>query len=69
LLKRERSGGDKRGAYATLTDQSRDALRSAWPIYARGIRDYFACHLSETELNVLAEALRRVYHAAQEIER
>ena len=69
FLKRERSGGDKRGAYATLTDQGRDALRSAWPVYARGIRDYFARHLSETELSVLTEALGRVYHAAQGIER
>jgi DNA-binding MarR family transcriptional regulator len=65
LLTRERGGADKRGAYAVLTERGREALRAAWPIYARGINDYFIHHLSETEIGVLTEALARIYDAAQ----
>ncbi|HEV8191696.1 MAG TPA: MarR family transcriptional regulator [Ktedonobacterales bacterium] len=66
LLRRERCGTDKRGAYAVLTEKGMDALRHAWPIYARGIQEYFAQHLTAGELTTLTTGLGRVFHAAQE---
>jgi DNA-binding MarR family transcriptional regulator len=59
-------GDDKRGAYAVLTERGREALRAAWPIYARGIAGYFARHLTDDEARVLNDALGRVYAAAQQ---
>jgi hypothetical protein len=55
-------------AYAVLTEAGR-AAREAWPIYAQGIRDYFACQLTDGELSVLAEALGRVYEAGVRTQR
>ncbi len=65
LLRRERCGTDKRGAYAVLTEKGLDALRKAWPIYASGIQEYFARHLTADELDTLASALGRVFQAVQ----
>lgn len=66
LLVRERCGADRRGAYAVLTERGVEALRRAWPVYARGISKYFVNHLSEEEKEVLASALERVYTNALE---
>ena len=66
LLTRERDGTDRRGAYAVLTEQGYQALRKAWPVYARGIRAHFARHLHEAELHTLTHGLQRVLDAARE---
>jgi DNA-binding MarR family transcriptional regulator len=63
LLRRERSETDRRGAYAVVTEQGMEALRRAWPIYARGIARHFARYLSDEEVRILTEALGRVYAA------
>lgn len=60
LLRRERVDTDRRGAYATLTDKGREAMRKAWPVYAQGIANYFAAHLSEAEAAQLRDLLSRV---------
>jgi DNA-binding MarR family transcriptional regulator len=60
LLQRERVDTDRRGAYATLTDKGREAMRKAWPVYAQGIAGYFAAHLSEAEAAQLRDLLSRV---------
>lgn len=60
LLRRERCGSDRRGAYAVLTEEGRGALEAAWPVYGRGIREYFLSYLADGELDALAEALGRV---------
>lgn len=65
LLGRERTGEDRRGAYAVLTEQGLEALRQAWPVYARGIKNYFADLLTEEEITVLTGALERVYNHSQ----
>jgi len=64
LLLRERSGTDRRGAYAVITEQGVAALRRTWPIYARGISEYFAQWLTLEEAQLLEAALRRILHAA-----
>ncbi|HKV84017.1 MAG TPA: MarR family transcriptional regulator [Ktedonobacterales bacterium] len=61
LLVRERCADDRRGAYATLTDAGRIALRAAWPIYAEGIARYFARALTDAEADTLTHALTRIY--------
>ena len=65
LLTRERSGKDRRGAYAVLTEKGHAALRQAWPVYARGIASHFAQHLDAVEARTLTEALQRVLDAAR----
>lgn len=60
LLTRERSGGDRRGAFAVLTQRGAAALLAAWPIYAHGIAAHFARYLTDAEVSVLTAALERV---------
>jgi DNA-binding MarR family transcriptional regulator len=57
FIRRQKSKEDKRGSYAALTDEGERALRTAWPIYARGIKEYFAALLSEEQLIRLKESL------------
>ena len=63
LLVRERSGSDRRGAYAVITEEGIAALRRSWPVYARGIQQHFARWLSDEEARVLETALGRVLEA------
>ncbi|MDQ6709612.1 MAG: MarR family transcriptional regulator [Candidatus Dormibacteraeota bacterium] len=60
LIVRERLDGDRRGTVAVLTAAGRQALRRAWPVYARGINEYFLTALSSGELRTLAAALGKV---------
>lgn len=65
LLVRERSGSDRRGAYAVLTSKGLTALRQAWPTYAKGIQQHFLSQLSDAEVRTLTEALERVLAVAR----
>ena len=64
LLLRDRSGADRRGAYAVITEHGIAALRRTWPIYARGIAEYFAQWLTPEEAQLMEAALWRVVQAA-----
>jgi DNA-binding MarR family transcriptional regulator len=64
FLTRDRCGTDRRGAYAVLTEQGIAALRRAWPVYARGISQYFAQWLTPQEAQVLGSAFERIVEAA-----
>src|SRR2546421_7761208 len=64
FLTRDRCGTDRRGAYAVITEQGVAALRRAWPIYARGISQYFAQWLTPEEAQLLESALGRILQAA-----
>jgi DNA-binding MarR family transcriptional regulator len=64
FLTRDRCGTDRRGAYAVLTEQGMAALRRAWPVYARGISQYFAQWLTPQEAQVLGSALERIIEAS-----
>lgn len=59
-LVRDRVTGDRRGAYAVITAAGSAAVRAAWPLYARGILDYFACGLSPEEMSLLAALLQKI---------
>lgn len=65
LLRRERTARDRRGAYAVLTDEGQHALDRARPVYAQGIVQYFARHLSDPEVRTITTALERVDAAAR----
>ncbi|MDQ6917730.1 MAG: MarR family transcriptional regulator [Candidatus Dormibacteraeota bacterium] len=60
LVERQRSADDRRGVTLTLTEQGRSALRRAWPVYAKGIRNGFLAKLSSEEVATLRGALSRV---------
>ncbi len=60
LLTREASPEDGRGAYAVLTDAGLAALRQAWPVYARGIQQGFAQHLSKDDAKHLTDLFERM---------
>lgn len=63
LIIREVDQTDRRGAYAILAAKGKQALRQAWPIYGKGIQQYFARHLTAREASVLNRLLRRVAKA------
>ncbi|OXM82888.1 MarR family winged helix-turn-helix transcriptional regulator [Paenibacillus rigui] len=65
LIQREKSEEDRRGAYAVLTDEGENQLRKAWPIYARGIKQYFAASLSDEEVEILTRSLGLIYNELQ----
>ena len=66
LLRRDRSGSDRRATYAVLTLKGFRAFRRAWPVYAQGIRKYFVQALSEEELGELTRVLERVKKAVHQ---
>ncbi len=66
LLRRETATTDRRGAYAVLTDAGITAMRAAWPVYARGITEFFARYLSDADAASLTDALGRILAATRE---
>lgn len=64
LVQRKSVFEDGRGAVATLTPAGREALRAAWPVYARGINQLFLSHLSARDVNTFARVFDRVRQAA-----
>src|SRR5215470_975827 len=63
LLLRDRSGTDRRGAYAVITEKGITALRKAWPVYARGIAEYFAQWLTPEQALLLESAFGAMLQA------
>lgn len=66
LLRREPDPDDGRGLYAVLTEEGLEALRTTWPIYARGIAEHFGRHLTDEEVEVLDRAFSCILSAARE---
>jgi len=64
MLARERSGTDRRGAYAVITEQGRAVLRLMWPTYARSIAEYFTQWLTLEEAQLLEAAFGRILGTA-----
>jgi DNA-binding MarR family transcriptional regulator len=64
LARREPDPADGRGSYAVLTDTGRSALHDAAPVYLHGIATYFTGQLSDAELQIMHDALRRVLEYA-----
>lgn len=66
LLERVTCASDGRGRYAVLTARGEQAFRSAWPIYASGIRAHFGDLLKDEEAETIGIALLRVAKVVQE---
>jgi DNA-binding MarR family transcriptional regulator len=60
LVERQPAHDDRRGITLRLTDGGRKALRRAWPVYARGIREQFLAKLSPDEVATVRTAMARV---------
>ena len=60
LVVKEDYPGDRRSAYAVITDQGRRAFRTAAPIYLQAIEDKFAAALTNEELEQVAVLLNKV---------
>jgi DNA-binding MarR family transcriptional regulator len=60
LLRREKAQGDRRGAFACLTDKGAELRRRMWPHYRRAIREVFADALSESESEAMVRSLKKV---------
>ena len=65
LVGREIADEDRRGAFAVLTPAGREALRRAWPVYARGINELFLSRLSEREVELVNAVFGRVRAGAR----
>jgi DNA-binding MarR family transcriptional regulator len=65
LVDRQAHPTDGRSTYATITSAGRRRLRTAAPVYLRGIEQHFARHLSDRELKTVEDALRRVQQAGE----
>jgi len=63
LLRREEVPGDRRAAYASITDAGVQQLRAMWPVYARVVREHFEPSVEEPE--ALRDTLARVADSAR----
>jgi DNA-binding MarR family transcriptional regulator len=63
-LRRETVAGDRRGAYAVLTDDGRACLRRMWPVYERALAQHVPAALGE-DAGIVRDALRRVATSAR----
>jgi DNA-binding MarR family transcriptional regulator len=69
LLTRTRTAHDLRGYEARITPAGRKALRSANKRHLADIRELFLDHVTEEQLEVLAEVWRRVKAANADLDR
>jgi DNA-binding MarR family transcriptional regulator len=63
LVSRCSCENDARGAYAVITDAGRERLAQARITHLAGIRELFAAHYTEAELDQLAPMLERLLPA------
>jgi DNA-binding MarR family transcriptional regulator len=59
LLRRERVPGDRRGAYAVLTEDGETMLRRMWPVYSR-VLDEVLVGLDAARAEILRELLEGI---------
>jgi DNA-binding MarR family transcriptional regulator len=64
VVAREPDPDDRRASLVVLTDEGRALLRRMWPVYRRGIAEYFAKQL-EGDPGKLSATLRRVADSAR----
>jgi DNA-binding MarR family transcriptional regulator len=64
VLRRERCSGDRRGAYAVITEAGQETLAAMRPVYRRTVEAHFLPQLGEQAQSV-REALDRVSESAR----
>lgn len=60
LVQRQKCKEDRRGANVAITGEGKVLVKKMWPVYERGIEQYFARHLSTQEVAQLAELMARL---------
>lgn len=60
LIQRERCPNDRRGFFAVITDKGLVVIERMWPVYSKGIKEYFACHIDMKEVKFLIKILNRM---------
>jgi DNA-binding MarR family transcriptional regulator len=60
LVRRERSGNDRRVVKVFITPGGLEALQAARRVHRRGIQEHFVQHLEEPQLEAIARALENV---------
>jgi DNA-binding MarR family transcriptional regulator len=60
LVSRCSSPDDGRGVLATITDDGREALRSAMSTYGDGVRTHFLSPMSRTQTAAMGDSCRRI---------
>jgi DNA-binding MarR family transcriptional regulator len=60
LLQRQSCPSDRRGTFAVLTESGLAMQEQMWPIYAEGIKEYFASQINDDEVEVLQQVLGRM---------
>jgi DNA-binding MarR family transcriptional regulator len=63
LVTREANPGDRRSAYATITETGRERLRAAAPVYLASIERHFTARMTPAEVRGVAIALEKVLNA------
>ncbi|HUR59300.1 MAG TPA: MarR family transcriptional regulator [Opitutaceae bacterium] len=63
LVKKKPCADDARGLDVELTENGHKALAAAWPVYAEGIQEHFAGHLTVEECGRVADLLGKVARA------
>jgi DNA-binding MarR family transcriptional regulator len=53
-VRREPDPNDRRALQIAITDEGIDLLRRMWPVYARGIEQYFGAHLGRSPKSLRA---------------
>ena len=64
LVCRKSCPSDRRGAFAEITEAGLAMRKQMWSVYAPSIAQYFAIHLSDTEVDVLTKVLERLLATA-----
>jgi DNA-binding MarR family transcriptional regulator len=60
LLQRQRCPSDRRGAFAVLTEAGAAMQEKMWAVYSEGIAEYFGDLLSDEEVEVMQQALKKI---------
>ena len=68
LVARERVPGDRRGAYARITEKGREMRNQMWAVYGPAIEELFLRHLTPEENTLLREIMMRLLAAARDYE-
>ncbi len=59
-VRREECPTDKRGWLVSLTENGTAAMRGIWPVYRKGIAEWFAQSLTEPEVRMLTSIFRKI---------
>lgn len=68
LVEKRRCDSDRRGAFVAVTAQGRREIEAAAPGHLRAVRELFVDHVSDEQLEIVAEVAETVLHAMQAIE-